>query len=363
MPDLVVIGGGTAGFFGAIACAESLPKPADILILEKSSHLLTKVKISGGGRCNVTHACFDPRELTSNYPRGERSLMGPFHQWRTEDTVDWFEARGVELKTEADGRMFPTTDNSQTIIDCLTEAARELGIRWETKVEVREIEVSGKKFCIRTTGNREMEASAVLLATGGTRSAAAAKPAKDLGHALIPAMPSLFTFHIDDPRLRDLPGLSVPQATVQDLETKQTSRGPLLITHWGLSGPAVLKLSAWGAREMAKRDYRFEVEVNWLGDESWEEAEEVLRRQRAEHGSRQIASRSPFESLPRRLWNRLVEHSGISKKATWANLPKQSAKTLLQNLVQARFQVSGKSLNKEEFVTCGGVRLKDVNLK
>ncbi len=363
MPDLLVIGGGAAGFFGAIACAESLAKPAEILILEKSPNVLTKVKISGGGRCNVTHACFDPKLLTTNYPRGGRSLIGPFHHWQAEDTVSWFEDRGVELKTEADGRMFPTTDKSQTIIDCLTSAARESGIQWQTGVEVRKIETDGDRFTVWTSDDRKLEVSAVLLATGGTRSAAAAKPAVDLGHSLISATPSLFTFHIDDPRLSDLQGLSVPMACVRDLGTKQESNGPMLITHWGLSGPAVLKLSAWGAREMAERDYRFEIEVNWLGDVTIEQADAVFRTQRSNHGSRQIATRSPFESLPRRLWSRQVEQSGVPENATWANLQKEHAKSLLQNLVKARFQVTGKSLNKEEFVTCGGVRLKDVNLK
>lgn len=363
MPDLLVIGGGAAGFFGAIACAESLAKPADILILEKSSSLLTKVKISGGGRCNVTHACFEPKQLSTNYPRGERSLIGPFHHWQAEDTVDWFQDRGVELKTEADGRMFPVTDKSQTIIDCLTESARDLGIRWQTKVEVREVTASEDRFAVQTSDGQTLEVVAILLATGGTRSASASKPATDLGHALIPATPSLFTFHIDDPRLSGLQGLSVSNAVVRDLGNKQISSGPMLITHWGLSGPAVLKLSAWGAREMAEREYRFEVEVNWLGEVTFEKVKETVRLQRSKHGSRQISTRSPFEALPRRLWSRLVEQSGISETTTWANLPKQAAKSLVENLVQSRFQVTGKSLNKEEFVTCGGIRLKDVNLK
>ena len=363
MPDILVIGGGAAGFFGAISCAEALEDSAEILILEKSPNVLSKVKISGGGRCNVTHACFDPKTLTTHYPRGERSLIGPFHRWRVEDTVQWFEDRGVTLKTEADGRMFPESDQSQTIIDCLTNAAREAGIRWETGVEVRTARAIDTGFEIETSEGRNFQVSAILQATGGTRSAAAGKVARDLGHELIPATPSLFTFHVDDPRLSELQGLSVLGASIRDLETKQRSEGPILITHWGLSGPAILKLSAWGAREMAERNYQFEIEVNWLGEMRDEEIHDEFQRLRRNHGSRKVLSRSPFESLPRRLWVRLAEQSGVSDGVTWANLGRSNANELCGNLLRSHFKVSGKSLNKEEFVTCGGVRLKDVNLK
>ncbi len=364
MPEILVIGGGAAGFFGALACAEALDTPADILILEKSANVLTKVKISGGGRCNVTHACFDPKQLTTNYPRGERSLMGPFHQWQAEDTVTWFEDHGVELKTEPDGRMFPTTDQSQTIIDCLTETARRSGIRWETGVAVTSVRANeDESFSVETSDGDAFLVSAILVATGGTRSGSARQPALDLGHSLVPATPSLFTFHIDDPRLEGLPGLTIPEVTVRDLGTKESASGPLLITHWGLSGPAILRLSAWGARAMAQRLYRFEIEVNWLGESTENEVAAEFLAQRQEHGSRQVAKRSPFEGIPRRLWARLVELAQVPEGATWSNLSKPASKALTESLIRARFQVTGKSLNKEEFVTCGGVKLKEVNLK
>lgn len=361
MPNLVVIGGGAAGFFGAISAAEQ--GLDNILILEKGPEVLTKVRISGGGRCNVTHDCLDPRTLTGFYPRGNRSLMGPFNRWKVEDTIAWFERHDVELKTEADGRMFPTTDDSQTIIDALTQAAHAGNIRWRTHCGVTSIQVLGDgTFELETSTHETIKAEKILVATGGTRIKQARIPAQELEHSLLEATPSLFTFKIDDPRLTDLQGVSVPHASLK--VGKLTSSGPMLITHWGLSGPAVLKLSAWGARELAENDYRFTLQANWLGDFNSEQAREVLTRERTKNGARKIFNKyCPFEGMTRRLWQRLCEDAGITNDDTWAKLTKEKVRKLLENLTTAKFQVEGKSINKDEFVTCGGVPLKEVNLK
>ncbi len=379
--DLAIAGGGAAGFFAAITCAEALlasgvqPENFSVRLFENSSHVLGKVKISGGGRCNVTHACTDPRTLVTHYPRGERSLIGPFHRFQAEDTVRWFEDHGVALKTEADGRMFPVTDDSQTIIDCLTTAARKAGVSWETGTGLSSARSlspaassspgSEPRFEIVTTDGRRYLVRHLLIATGGTRSGAARKLVEDLGHALEPPVPSLFTFHIaDDPRLHDLQGISVEGAAVRVPGAKLSATGPVLITHWGLSGPAILRLSAWGARELADRDYHFPLELSWLGPDATPEAVlDRFQKERHDHGARSVATRSPFTSLPKRLWVRLVEQSGITDTHNWSNLPKNLASSLANELCRGAYTVSGKSLNKEEFVTCGGVRLKDVNLK
>ena len=270
---VIVIGGGAAGFFGAIACAEA-GGVGEIVILEKGPAILGKVRISGGGRCNVTHSCFEPADLVECYPRGRRSLIGPLHRWQPRETVAWFEAHGVQLKTEEDGRMFPVTDDSQTVIDCLTGAARDLGVRWRKRCGVAGVRLAGGGggFVVQTTTGEELTADCLLVATGGVRSGEARRPVEQLGHTLEPPVPSLFTFHIEDERLRDLPGISVPEAVVN--WGKLRTEGPVLITHWGLSGPAILKLSALGARELAAREYRFEVSVDWTGGltaDEWEQ--------------------------------------------------------------------------------------------
>jgi predicted Rossmann fold flavoprotein len=354
--DLITIGGGAAGFFGAITHAGH--GGGSTLILEKTSNLLGKVKISGGGRCNVTHECFDPREMSANYPRGEKSLIGPLHRWGVEDTIDWFTARGVELKTEADGRMFPVTDRSQTIIDCLTGAAREAGVEVRTRCGVKSI-TRGDVFTIETEDGEILQARKLLLATGGTRLAAGARLAEQLGHELEPAVPSLFTFKIRDPRLDGLPGISVADTRCQVAGTGLQSCGPLLITHWGLSGPGILRLSAWGARELAALDYRFTLQVDWLpGTDVFAELKQV----RDEIGKRQVAARSPFPAIPKRLWAQLVRAAGITTGQTWARLEKIGRRELAKQLKNGEFEVDGKSMNKEEFVTCGGVRLKEIDL-
>ncbi len=356
--DLIVIGGGAAGFFSAITCAERSDK--SVLILEKTSNLLQKVKISGGGRCNVTHECFDPRELSTHYPRGEKSLIGPFNRFGPADTVDWFENRGVALKTEADGRMFPTTDNSQTIIDTLLNAAAAAGVDIHTSEGVTSITKDGETFTVNTDAGNTLAAANVVLATGGTRVASGAELAASLGHQLEPATPSLFTFKISDPRIEGLAGLSVDNAEVQILNSKLNSQGPVLVTHWGLSGPGILKISAWGARELAGLDYRFDIAVNWAPDD---DPADVLTNKRVSEPKRQLSSQSPFAAVPKRLWLRLLTAAGVPEPTTWSQLSKAHASELVGQAAASTFTVDGKSTNKAEFVTCGGVSRDEINFK
>ena len=357
--NLIVIGGGAAGFFGAISAAEAgLEK---ILILERGPEILTKVRISGGGRCNVTHDCYDPRELVENYPRGVKNLIGPFHRFQPADTITWFEDQGVGLKVESDGRMFPITDNSETIINALTSAARKSGIIWNTRCGVEKVRKVDDLFELETTEGSTYLTKSLLVATGGIRSKHARIPAEDLGHKLSDPVPSLFTFKIEDHRIHGLPGVSVPKASLR--AGKIETQGPLLITHWGLSGPAALKASAWGARELAKIDYHFTLEVNWTGNETGESLQEKFDQQRREYGKRAVGKRSIVEGITRRLWQRLTETAGLTEETTWAKLTREQACCLARELTAARFKVTGKSLNKEEFVTCGGVALDELNLK
>ncbi len=357
--NLIVIGGGAAGFFGAITAAEAGLKK--ILILEKSAEVLTKVRISGGGRCNVTHDCYDPRDLVQSYPRGQRNLIGPFHRFQPADTITWFEQRGVELKAEADGRMFPTTDKSETIINCLIDTARDHGVIWRTRCGVADVKVIEDGFEIYTSLGQTYRSKKLLIATGGIRSSDAAKPVDDLGHSTSEAVPSLFTFKIGDIRLHDLQGVSVPHAHVK-IDSLE-SQGPLLITHWGLSGPAILKASAWGARDLANRDYRFKVEVNWTGSESPESVASIFEKHRKENGTWKVMKRSLIEGISKRLWHRMCETSKITEDTTWATITKAQSTAFIGELVKATFVVDGKSLNKDEFVTCGGVSLDDLQLK
>jgi predicted Rossmann fold flavoprotein len=356
--DLIVVGGGAAGFFSAITCAENSGK--SVLILEKTAQLLQKVKISGGGRCNVTHHCFEPRELSRNYPRGEKSLIGPFHRFGAADTVDWFTSRGVTLKTEADGRMFPATDSSQTIIDTLLGAAAAAGVTIHTSEGVTSIVKSEDNFELATDTGNSYTAASVLIATGGTRLTAGAKLAASLGHQLQPPTPSLFTFKIKDPRLDELLGLSVSPAEVSIQQSKLRSSGPVLITHWGLSGPGILKISAWGARELAERDYRFNISVNWLPDT---DPAAVVAEKRRSEAKRQLSSRSPFVSIPKRLWLRLLTAADVPETTTWSQLSKTQTNQLLSQLTTSTFAVNGKSTNKDEFVTCGGISLNEINFQ
>ena len=358
--DFIVIGGGAAGFFGAIAYAEHSDGGKRVLILEKSGNVLGKVKISGGGRCNVTHACFEPKPLTQNYPRGHKSLIGPFHRFGAAETVEWFSSRGVELKTEADGRMFPITDSSQTVIDCLTNAANDAGVVIKTSTGVKSITPENDLFYLTTDKGDQYTAKAVLLATGGTRLAAGAKLAQSLGHELVANVPSLFAFNVNDPRIGELPGVSVQDSIVSVDGTKLEARGPLLITHHGLSGPGILKTSAWGARELHDQDYRFTISINWLPEQ---DVETQLTEIRKDWGKRKVRGRAPFEAFPKRLWEKLCIAADISDDCIWSQLNKESSQKLIKELTAGSYQVTGKSINKDEFVTSGGVTLHEVNLK
>lgn len=359
--DLIVIGGGAAGFFAAITCTEVNPN-AKVLILEKSNKVLAKVKISGGGRCNVTHACFEPRELIKHYPRGSRQLLGPFHHWSPTETINWYETRGVKLKTEADNRIFPISDDSQTIIDCLLNTARKQKIQIQTKEEVLDVSKNtDDHFILSLLGGNQISSKHLLLATGGIRSRAGGDFAQGFGHTLQPAAPSLFTFKIKDPRIEALQGISVPDAKIQ-VGKSLHSEGPVLITHWGLSGPAILRLSAWGARELQEENYQFQAKVNWCGGTNLDGVKQYFQQLRNDSPKRTIHLDTQFD-LPSRLWKQLAETAGISKEDRWPHLSKDKAKFFSENLAQCTFQVNGKSMNKEEFVTCGGITLKEVNFK
>jgi predicted Rossmann fold flavoprotein len=360
---VIIVGGGAAGFFAAIACAEKLGPAGEVTIYEATAHPLAKVRVSGGGRCNVTHACFEPRELVKRYPRGGRELLGAFHRWQPRDTVEWFAERGVETKTEEDGRMFPVTDDSATIAGCLLQAAEKAGVRLVTSLGVRKVEAVGtNSFWVTLTDGAEVRCERLLLATGGNRSSAGFAIAEALGHAIEPLVPSLFTFHIDDARLIGLSGVAVENAIVSVPGTKLRESGPLLITHWGLSGPAVLKLSAWGAREMAGRNYEFTVAVNWVPPHQRDSLVRELTTVREKNPRKQITTWSPVP-MPQRLWERLVTSAGIAPTAQWTAVGNTALGQLAALLTGAEFKVVGKSVFKDEFVTCGGVRLSEVDFR
>ncbi|MGH8047657.1 MAG: NAD(P)/FAD-dependent oxidoreductase [Chthoniobacterales bacterium] len=354
-----VIGGGAAGFFAAIACATANPGTR-VVLLENGRQFLTKVRISGGGRCNVTHACFDPRALSERYPRGGRPLIAPFHRFQPQDTIEWFAARGVKLKTEADGRMFPVTDSSQTIVDCLLETARKARVELRTECGVKSVQTTPAGFALTLTEGSTLECEKLCIATGGCRTHAAGRWIEALGHKVEPPVPSLFTFHIETPWLRELPGVSVESAEVSVPGTKLRERGPVLVTHWGLSGPAILRLSAWGARELHAKDYKFDLRVSWLPDWNVEKLFDEFQSRRESQPGKLVAN-SPVGALPARLWECLVREAGADAK--WTTLPRAAALKLAELLTRTEFPVIGKSLNKEEFVTCGGVSLREVDFK
>lgn len=359
--DIIIVGGGAAGFFTAINAAEMNPN-ARIVILERGKEVLTKVKISGGGRCNVTHAEFIPNELSKNYPRGEKELLGPFHTFMTGDTLAWFEERGVAIKMEEDGRMFPNTDSSQTIIDCFLTEIQKLNISVEKNQPVKEIKRREEVWCIKTASEIFLSPKLVL-ATGSNPKIW--KLLQDLGHTIVSPVPSLFTFNVKDQRISDLPGVS-KEVRVQIIDSNGKvaieSEGPLLITHWGMSGPAILKLSAWGARILEQLDYKFTIRVNWLLYETQETVLEDLLSLKLAHPKQTLYKYPQFE-LPRRLWQGLLNTSGIETSEIWADISKKKLKNMTQQLCQSYFKVDGKSTFKEEFVTAGGIALEEVNFK
>lgn len=360
--QIAIIGGGAAGFFGAIACARA-NRENEVSIFERGPEFLTKVRISGGGRCNVTQACFDPRALSERYPRGERALISPFHRFSPSDTVAWFDVRGVRLKTEKDGRMFPVTDSSHTIIDCLLDEAKTAGVRLFTRKGIERSRVRGQSgFELTATGGEIITCDRLLLATGGSRSVTGARIAKSLGHTIVPPVPSLFSLHADAAWLRLLPGISIPDVAVSLPDKRLHERGPMLITHNGVSGPAILRLSAWGARVLSDLDYHFVLRVNWLPTMNEEEVRAQLQSLRRSNPNRHVLG-SPISPLPTRLWEQLALVAGIERESRWTTLSRAKAHALANVLADTELEVNGRSLNKDEFVTCGGVSLREINFK
>ncbi|MCM0594239.1 MAG: NAD(P)/FAD-dependent oxidoreductase [Gloeotrichia echinulata CP02] len=360
---IVVIGGGAGGFFGAIASAEIHPQ-AEVTLLEASRQPLAKVLISGGGRCNVTHACFEVDGLVQNYPRGSKALQGAFTRFQPQDTVAWFAAHGVKLKTEADGRMFPITDSSETIVECLIKAAATAGVKLRIGTPVVSVKRPlNTQFEINLKSGETQIGDRLLLATGS--SLAGYKIAQDLGHHIQPPVPSLFTFNMDDPKLRALAGVSVNPVNLRlsvGPKSQLEQTGPLLMTHWGLSGPAVLKLSAWGARVLNESRYQATLFINWLPDLQPEQVRQKILTIKSEWGKRPIALHRGVD-LPHRLWQYIIARINITTEDRWAEISNKTLNQLVQELTQGEYAISGKGAFKEEFVTCGGVNLKEVNFK
>ncbi|WP_439883076.1 NAD(P)/FAD-dependent oxidoreductase [Pontibacter sp. MBLB2868] len=361
---VVVIGGGAAGFFGAITCAQLNPK-AQVLLLEKSNKLLSKVRVSGGGRCNVTNSCFTPSVFSQNYPRGARQLKEAFKQFGAAETVAWFEARGVRLKAEADGRMFPVTDSSETIIECLLQEARRVGVQIRTGAGVERITPkadTGTGFVLELNTGETIMADKILVSTGGHPKSSGYDWLRALGHPIEEPVPSLFTFNVPDSALKELQGVAVPKAKVRIAGQKLEYEGPLLITHWGYSGPAVLKLSAWGARLFHDQGYTFTALINWIPEYTEEGLREQLQQYRQAH-PKKIVSTNPLFGLPQRLWKALTILAEIPEQTRWSELPGKNTNKLVEALHRGPFEVKGKTTFKEEFVTCGGVGLPQVNMK
>jgi len=357
---LAVIGGGAAGFFGAIACAQRYPEH-HVMLLEKTRQVLSKVRISGGGRCNVTHACFDPALLVKNYPRGCKELRGPFSRFQPRDTIEWFESRGVTLKTEYDGRMFPITDQSETIINCLMHEAKHSGVELLPESGIQDIiRLPQEGFTLELTSGQKIACDRLLIATG---SAPKIYPILEkLGHTIVPLVPSLFTFNIPDSPFLDISGVAVPSVIVRLPEWGLEQKGPLLLTHWGLSGPAVLKLSAWGAREMHGVDYHTKVVINWVPDLSPGDIQYLLSENKRKLAAKQMGTEALF-SLPKQLWKKLLNLSGISDDTRWSTLSNKQLQELIKQLTSLSLSIQGKTTYKQEFVTCGGVALEEVDFK
>ena len=358
MKKVIIIGGGAAGFFTAINAKEMNPE-LDITILEKGKEVLQKVKISGGGRCNVTHACFEPKELVQFYPRGNKELLGPFHQFMTGDTFEWFENNGIPLKIEKDNRVFPESNSSQTIVDCFLNKTKRLGISVLKNHGVTTIQKQDNSWLV-ITKEQQFVCDAVVMAAGSSKKVW--ELSKALRHSIISPVPSLFTFNIKDNRIKDLLGISVPNAIVQLEDTNLEASGPLLITHWGMSGPAILKLSAFGARVLAEKNYEYQVQVNWLSRPT-HKIVNVLLNLKKKHSKKQVIVRSPFEEIPKRLWERFVLATTIKTTFNWADLSHEQIDALANQLTKSVYTAKGKSIFKEEFVTAGGVDLREINFK
>ncbi|MGE0770274.1 MAG: NAD(P)/FAD-dependent oxidoreductase [Cyclobacteriaceae bacterium] len=356
--DLIVIGGGAAGFFGAINAASLNPK-LRILILEKSNKLLAKVRISGGGRCNVTHHEFKPAALAKHYPRGRSFIKRVTNHFGVEDTVEWFKARGVDLKVEDDGRMFPTSDRSATIINCFLREVETYRIEIKRDYEVIKLNPNQNGFEVSTSAGA-YQGNKVLVTIGGHPQFKRYQWLEELGLEIIKPIPSLFTFNSQEKNFADLMGLSVSDASVKIEGTKYEARGPVLITHWGLSGPAVIRLSAWAAEHLFAANYELKVLVNWLGEQNEAEVRNHLFEVKQSKPSARV-SNTTIGQLPLRLWNRLCDQAGINAGQTWNAASHKQLNRLVEQLVRCPFQIRGKTTFKEEFVTCGGVDLSEVD--
>jgi predicted Rossmann fold flavoprotein len=359
---VIVIGGGAAGFFSAITCAQA-SKDVEVTLYEKTSKLLSKVAVSGGGRCNVTHACFENKILSASYPRGEKQLKSAFSRFTTTDTINWFESRGVKLKTEEDGRMFPKTDKSETIIDCLLKEAKKAKVTVQTEVGVKEIKPKfDAGFHVELSNGEHLECDKIIIATGGSPKLEGFEWLKKLGHQIVEPVPSLFTFNIPDNPIVELQGISVNPAKVKIADTKMEFVGPLLITHWGLSGPAVLKLSSFCARSLAEKEYDFKVQICWLNNKKEDALRQELFNIKAANPTKQIGNLLPVV-LPKRLIEFILGKCGINPDKRWADVTKEEIQLMQEHFLYDTYHVQGKTTFKEEFVTCGGVNLDDVDFK
>ncbi len=356
---LVVIGGGAAGFFCAVNAARMNPF-LKVIIVEKTGKLLSKVKVSGGGRCNVTHACFEIPALLKKYPRGTNFLKKTFHQFNTSHCIQWFEERGVKLKTEADGRMFSITNSSQTIIDCLMKEVNRYGVEIMMNSEVRSLKYEESKFKLELSAVRHLTSDFVCVACGGYPKSSMFNWLTSLTHTIEEPVPSLFTFNMPSNPITQLMGVAVENTSVKMVGSKLCEEGPLLITHWGMSGPAILKLSAWGARELANKNYQFNILVNWVPKYNEQSLREQWQQIRNEHSAQKLINRNPF-ALPNRLWIYLLDVCGIKQDIRWADLSGKEQNKLIKNLTAHEFEVKGKTTFKEEFVTCGGIKLSEVD--
>jgi predicted Rossmann fold flavoprotein len=363
---LVVIGGGAAGFFCAVNAARMNPE-LKVTLVEKTGKLLSKVKVSGGGRCNVTHACFDIADMSKKYPRGVNFVKKTFHQFFTTDTIEWFKEKGVLLKEEKDGRMFPVTDSSQTIIDCLLNEVNKYGVEIMMNTEVKRLKSEDGKFIIELSDLRHLTSDFVCIASGGYPKSSMFEWLKELGHSIEEPVPSLFTFNLSAGQagmpkhpITELMGVSVENARVKIMGNKLEQEGPLLITHWGLSGPAVLKLSAWGARELSATNYDFKIMVNWLPHYNEQQLADKFQSLRFEIASQKVSNKNPF-GLPNRLWEFLLKYSEVNIERRWTDLPSKETNKLIKNLCNCEFKIKGKTTFKEEFVTAGGIRLNEID--
>ncbi len=358
---IVVLGGGAAGFFAAIHAAEN-EKDSKVILIEKTTKVLSKVKVSGGGRCNVTHACFDNQQLIKNYPRGAKQLLQAFYQFNTVNTVDWFKQKGVNLQTEADGRMFPESNSSQSIVDCLLREANKNKVDVQLGKKVIEIRNIQGKISLVLENHNQISCDKLIVATGGSAKIQDYQWLQKLGHRIVPPVPSLFTFNIPQTSVTQLMGLSVPSAKVTVSGTKLVQQGPLLITHWGFSGPAILKLSAWGAQILHDKKYVFELRINWLPQFNFESLLQEMQTIKSESAKQQVSSR-PWKEIPKRLWEYFTVKAEIVDTTKWADLSKKQMNKLCEIICNDTYAANGKTTFKEEFVTCGGIDLDEIDFK